>query len=139
MFSTSFAFLPACRTTKGGSSGDSVLWDTPENRSVTVNFIKEAVAELLPGVNQNDPAVEQFAEALQKNETKQTESAQFLLKKVAEQRKSGAPLDIESSEVSNYIVEQFLAMTNYIAVHQQKESVLKYIGYEGMMTTSAAN
>lgn len=131
-FMLSTSFLPSCKSTSGGDSSE--LWSSPENRTATVNFIKKTVSELFPDVRADDPAVEKFAQALQDKETKQSESAQFLLSKYLEQR--GQNPDDTNTDVATYISENFLAMTNYIAVYQKEASTLTYIGFEAPMQTA---
>lgn len=129
LFLLSTSFGQACRTVK--DSGSAGVWASEDNRNATVVFIKKTVTDLFPDVSADDPALAQFAVALQDKDTKQTESAQFILSKYLEQRAQSP--DDTNTEAAAYITEQFLAMTNYIAVYKREASSLAYIGYEGSL------
>lgn len=123
LFVSSLQF--SCRTTGGKSD----TWNAQDNRTAAINYIKFAVVELFPDVSEGDPALQEFAVALQDETSKKLESAEYLLRKYNEQRRTN-PNEI-NTEIAGYIAEHFLSMTNYIAIFQKEAKELKYIGFDG--------
>lgn len=116
----------SCKTTDTGSA--VAAWELDGNKQAAQDFIMNTVNQFYQDTQGQTTPLREFALALADQKTEQTESGAYVLQEYYERSQSGT-LDGEASPLQQYIIQQFVIMTNYLAYHENPAgNPLQYVG-----------
>lgn len=119
--------LTACKTSGGADSG-LAAWELDGNKEAAQVYIISTVTTYYEDAAGQDAPLREFAAALADQRTDQTESSGYVLQGYYEASKSGS-LEGEANPLQQYIIQQFVIMTNYLAYHDNPgKNPLQYLG-----------
>ncbi|RZA27458.1 MAG: hypothetical protein EOP10_00105 [Proteobacteria bacterium] len=105
--------LFSCKTVGPGAS-DPSSWALNGNEAAAKRYIAATVVEFYTDTQNQTAVVETFAAALVDQKTDQTESSVYVLQVYADK---GAGDGTGKDHLQQYILSQFIVLTNYLAYH----------------------
>lgn len=119
--------LAACKST-GGRDASLAAWELDGNKQAAQDYIISTVESYYKDAKGQTAALSDFAQALADQRTDQTETATYVLQGYYEASKSSS-LEGDANPLQQYIIQQFVIMTNYIAFHNDPAKYpLQYLG-----------
>ncbi len=117
-----------CKTSGDKGGADVAAWELDGNKQAAQDFIINTVNQYYQDTKSQRASVEEFALALADKKTEQTENSGYVLQEYYERSKSGTA-EGEASPLQQYILQQFVIMTNYVAYKRDPAAnPLKYAG-----------
>ncbi|RYZ80946.1 MAG: hypothetical protein EOP04_24885 [Proteobacteria bacterium] len=105
--------LVSCKTVGTGAS-DPSSWAMNGNEAAARHYITSTILEFYKDTQNQTSVIDAFAAALVDQKTNQTESAAYVLQIYADK---GAGDGSGAEPLQQYILSQFIVLTNYLAYH----------------------
>ena len=115
----------SCKTTSPDSS-KLKAWELQGNRDAAKAYIIKTIVEHYPDVQESEPALAEFAQALQEAKTDQTLSADYVLHELWLKSQGKQPSN-QLSPIENYIVQEWISHTNYLFVRSHEANKLEFL------------